>query len=856
MPLFRSIRFGVACILVVAGCGNHPPANNPATAPQQIQDSFAVNRAGIKPTISIAKSSLEKEFLLQTNIMEQPVVPAGNSLKSRIVAFRKHQGRLFMVEATDGHTVSADFPQTLLLATFPILSETENAITFDFNEGMSQVFTASDWRGHDVDGGEYRPEFSSLRTRFSDVIQVELTADNQLMIRQIAQVAIPRGGSENNISIEVKYYLKPYRPSADFEIAETTGFEKAGFFEVAPQLGRDGNTVIRLSKFHHNKPIVLAVSSNTPPQFKEAVRDGILYWNKALKEVRIQVIDAPPGVVAPNIRYNVIQWIQWDQAEFAYADAQMDPRTGEILHAQAYVPSMFAVPSIAHARHLLNRIRASKSRPAQRSHIGISGFGANELCHFDVSSFEGSLPPVLAVASDDSKILKASQDYVRHLVAHEVGHLLGLRHNFAGSLGTTLSLSERQRLFRTYLEEGKLPSDKVTTSSVMDYLHFEDAAMAGHHIGKRSEALDYDEKAIQILYRKKSYPSQDMPSFCTDSHKSKLNDCRPFDVGSSVVEYSAWTINQMMEDLAFELIEKYVGAKSPASGARVHAVESVSFEPAAIIRSLLRGRGYLADTLSYPGRLLSVARNFPYVGPVNLDAVGEAELKYVTDELERVGGHKTVFAFPAADFAQKTAAKFDALLESPRYLSGVGPGGLRYEFTSSELETMKVTARQLLKVLQTELVKADVESLGKIKLSPVSTALALNQELAKAIKARVEAYVFPRSGETIKAQIQFVAKNPDPNPVTLNVELGKFLYPVQIREAAAGLLNGLDEELPELAKEEKTQFKERFSRLIDTEMDFAVDQLKADELVITPQEMKRPVLRWISENLKIKAAVK
>ena len=42
---------------------------------------------------------------------------------------------------------------------------------------------------------------------------------------------------------------------------------------------------------------------------------------------------------------------------------------------------------------------------------------------------------VLDESQSDASILKMSQDYVREVIAHEVGHTLGLRHNFAGSLG-------------------------------------------------------------------------------------------------------------------------------------------------------------------------------------------------------------------------------------------------------------------------------------------------------------------------------------------------------------------------------------------------------------------------------------
>ncbi len=64
----------------------------------------------------------------------------------------------------------------------------------------------------------------------------------------------------------------------------------------------------------------------------------------------------------------------------------------------------------------------------------------------------GGLKEVLA--SDeltDAAVLRVSQDYVREVVAHEVGHVLGLRHNFAGSLAGTLPQKELDDWFRAYI---------------------------------------------------------------------------------------------------------------------------------------------------------------------------------------------------------------------------------------------------------------------------------------------------------------------------------------------------------------------------------------------------------------------
>ena len=63
------------------------------------------------------------------------------------------------------------------------------------------------------------------------------------------------------------------------------------------------------------------------------------------------------------------------------------------------------------------------------------------------------------------------------VIAHEVGHTLGLRHNFAGYMAANISLSDRKKVLDDILSERPLPSHSpvVVTSSVMDYLIFEDS---------------------------------------------------------------------------------------------------------------------------------------------------------------------------------------------------------------------------------------------------------------------------------------------------------------------------------------------------------------------------------------------
>ena len=75
-------------------------------------------------------------------------------------------------------------------------------------------------------------------------------------------------------------------------------------------------------------------------------------------------------------------------------------------------------------------------------------------------------------------VLRASQDYVREVVAHEVGHVLGLRHNFAGSLSSTLNREEMDQWFKAYISgtNSMAPwTNRYASSSIMEYTVFKAA---------------------------------------------------------------------------------------------------------------------------------------------------------------------------------------------------------------------------------------------------------------------------------------------------------------------------------------------------------------------------------------------
>lgn len=165
----------------------------------------------------------------------------------------------------------------------------------------------------------------------------------------------------------------------------------------------------------------------------------------------------------------------------------------------------------------------------------------------------------------DAKVLLASQDYVRNVTAHEVGHVLGLRHNFAGSLDGNVTPSEMDQWFVDYLTKDAPPEmkDKYTTNSVMEYSAYPAAVFNGWKIRTTTEVLPYDHAAIQWGYMDSNEPKDKKLLFGTDDDIFTYDDLRIFDFGPEPVLSSFAEISKELKLLPNNVIEAFIEYKAP-----------------------------------------------------------------------------------------------------------------------------------------------------------------------------------------------------------------------------------------------------------------------------------------------------
>ena len=167
---------------------------------------------------------------------------------------------------------------------------------------------------------------------------------------------------------------------------------------------------------------------------------------------------------------------------------------------------------------------------------------------------------------------------MREVVSHEVGHVLGLRHNFAGSLAATVNPKELDDWFKAYVAGKPLDAytNKITSASVMDYNVLKASVFIGWRMRTVKEALPYDRAAIAWGYFDSPEARDKKLLFGTDEDTLRYGDVRVFDYGADPVIGAYSEMAEIIDMLPNDIIETFIRARAPRNTNDLVPLEQVN----------------------------------------------------------------------------------------------------------------------------------------------------------------------------------------------------------------------------------------------------------------------------------------
>lgn len=180
------------------------------------------------------------------------------------------------------------------------------------------------------------------------------------------------------------------------------------------------------------QPIVYYLDRGAPPPIRDALLEGARWWNQAFEAAgyrnAFQVELLPEDADPLDVRYNIIQWVHRATRGWSYGNAVNDPRTGEIIKGNVTLGSLRA--------------------------------------RYDYLIAEGLLSPYGEAGAVDPAMQKLVMARLSQLAAHEIGHTLGLLHNYVASHDGRTSVMDYPQPLVTLKADGSVDLSDAYTAEI------------------------------------------------------------------------------------------------------------------------------------------------------------------------------------------------------------------------------------------------------------------------------------------------------------------------------------------------------------------------------------------------------
>lgn len=299
------------------------------------------------------------------------------------------------------------------------------------------------------------------------------------------------------------------------------------------------------------QPIVYWLDKNIPEKYRFSIAQGVLEWNRAFEKIGFKnAIVAKQQTDSDSFdtmdaQHASIRWFVGADVGFAIGPSKVDSRSGEIIDADIGMSDVFA----RGIRRTFAEDMRSLSQPVGSAALASSGHDND--CDFaheaalEMGFAEDLLESRGALEMDSPQSEALAQAYVKDVIMHEIGHTLGLRHNFRSS--TVYSMKQ--------LQDPAFTKANGLAGSVMDYIPFNLSAKGepqGEYVMSALGPYDYwaiayaytplaEEQETEALAKIAARSAEPLLAYGTDEDSTAAMvsdpDVNTFDLGSDPLAY-------------------------------------------------------------------------------------------------------------------------------------------------------------------------------------------------------------------------------------------------------------------------------------------------------------------------------